>query len=53
MKKRMITVIALSGMVFSLTGCYTHMCPTYSVKPVKEPATQTAKHLENSLEKAS
>ena len=52
MKKKIITV-ALSGMVFSLTGCYTHMCPTYSVKPMKEPASQTVKNLENSLEKAS
>ena len=52
MKKKLLTV-ALAGSLFSLTGCYTHMCPTYSVKPEKNSTIQTVQHLENSLEKAS
>lgn len=52
MKKRILT-IALAGGLFSLTGCYTHMCPTYSAKPVKKPAIQTVQQLENTIEKAS
>ncbi|MEM9674254.1 MAG: hypothetical protein ACFB15_13915 [Cyclobacteriaceae bacterium] len=51
--KRKFAMIALSGMIFSLTGCYTQMCPTYSVKPEKKPTIQTVQQLENSLEKAS
>ena len=37
MKKRLCT-LALAGTLFSLTGCYTTICPTYAVKPanVKE-----------------
>ena len=34
MKKRLFT-IALAGTLFSLTGCYTTICPTYAVKPAK------------------
>ena len=34
MKKRVFT-IALVGTLFSLTGCYTTVCPTYAVKPAK------------------
>ncbi|WKN45678.1 hypothetical protein [Tunicatimonas pelagia] len=52
MKKKILT-IAMGAMIFSLTGCYTQMCPTYSVKPMEKPAKQVAKQLENSLEKAS
>ena len=35
MKKKLFT-IALVGTMFSLSGCYTTICPTYAVKPVKE-----------------
>ncbi|MEO0334097.1 MAG: hypothetical protein AAF223_20895 [Bacteroidota bacterium] len=52
MKRKILTVI-MGGMIFSLTGCYTQMCPTYSVKPMDKPVKQTVKQLENSLEKAS
>lgn len=34
MKKKLFT-IALAGTLFSLTGCYTTVCPTYTVKPAK------------------
>jgi len=52
MKKKILTMV-LAGSLFSLAGCYTHMCPTYSVKPTKKPATEMVQQLENSLEKAS
>lgn len=52
MKKRILT-IALAGGLFSLSGCYVHMCPTYSVKPAKKPAIQTVQQLEDSINKAS
>lgn len=32
MKKKLFT-LALAGTMFSLTGCYTTICPTYAVKP--------------------
>ena len=35
MKKKLFT-IALVGTMFSLSGCYTTICPTYAVKPAKE-----------------
>ena len=35
MKKKLFT-IALVGTMLSLSGCYTTICPTYAVKPVKE-----------------
>ena len=34
MKKKLFT-LALAGTMFSLTGCYTTICPTYAVKPAK------------------
>jgi hypothetical protein len=35
MKKKLFT-IALVGTMFSLSGCYTTICPTYAVKPAQE-----------------
>lgn len=52
MKKKILSV-AMGAMIISLSGCYTQMCPTYSVKPAEKPVIQAAQHLENVLEKAS
>ena len=42
MKKRLFT-IALAGTLFSLTGCYTTICPTYAVQPAKVKEVQVKK----------
>nr|WKN38920.1 hypothetical protein K4G66_09410 [Tunicatimonas sp. TK19036] len=53
MKKKIFTFV-LGGMLFSLTGCYTHMCPTYSVNPDQKPNMKVVqKQLEDQMEKAS
>ncbi len=53
MKKKLFT-IALAGTMFSLTGCYTTICPTYAVKPakVKEVVQQDAP-VEHEVERPS
>ena len=53
MKKKIFTLV-LGGMIFSLSGCYTQMCPTYSVKPEQKPTLKVMqKQLEDQMEKAS
>ncbi len=52
MKRKLLTIVA-GAMIFSLTGCYTQMCPTYSVKPIEKPTKQAVQYMENALEKAS
>ena len=54
MKKRLFT-IALAGTLFSLTGCYTTVCPTYAVKPakVKEVKTEQLQSAKTEMERPS
>lgn len=53
MKKKIFTFV-LGGMLFSLSGCYTHICPTYSVNPDQKIDMKAGhKQLEDRMEKAS
>ena len=54
MKKRLFT-IALAGTLFSLTGCYTTVCPTYAVKPakVKEVKAEKPESIKTDVERPS
>ncbi len=54
MKKRLFT-IALAGTLFSLTGCYTTVCPTYAVKPekVKEVKAERNQPVKTEVERPS
>ena len=54
MKKRLFT-IALAGTLFSLTGCYTTICPTYAVKPahVKEVKAEKPQPAKTEVERPS
>lgn len=49
MKK--IAIALVSG--FLLTGCYAHICPTYSVKPDKNEIQKTVKVEEAKNQKSS
>lgn len=41
MKKKLLFVVVAGTM---LTGCYTHICPTYAVKPVKQKEVKAELH---------
>ena len=54
MKKKLFT-IALAGTLFSLTGCYPTICPTYAVKPAKAKEMKVEKDqpVKNEVERPS
>ena len=42
--KKKLSMFALAGLLFSLSGCYTSICPTYAIYPDKaQPKKQELK----------
>ena len=54
--KKKLCMFALSGLLFSLSGCYTSICPTYATHPpekAKELKTDQAEQTLQALEQPS
>ena len=54
--KKKLCMFALSGLLFSLSGCYTSICPTYATHPpekAQELKTDQSKQAHQPFEQPS